>query len=100
MVSEPDIWHQKLGHLNYRAMKKLIKADDVRGLPKLTTKTESICGACQAGKQMRTSHKAQPFISTKHCLELIHMDLIGPTQPESFGEFSIYFYKTIRQNKI
>nr|GMC48060.1 gag-pol polyprotein [Ipomoea batatas] len=39
----------------------------------------------EAGKQTRTTHPALKEINTKHFLELIHLDLMGPTQTESIG---------------
>ncbi|XP_019188794.1 PREDICTED: uncharacterized protein LOC109183033 [Ipomoea nil] len=83
-IDETELWHQKLGHLSYRLLDKLVKIEGVRGLPKLKVKP-TICGACQAGKQTKSSHPAQHTINTSHCLELIYMDLIGPTQTESVG---------------
>ncbi|MCI47648.1 gag-pol polyprotein, partial [Trifolium medium] len=32
---EVKLWHQKLGHLNLRSMKKAISEEAIRGLPKL-----------------------------------------------------------------
>ena len=37
-----------------------------------------VCGPCQHGKQTRTNHKTNKF-STSKPLEIIHVDLCGPT---------------------
>lgn len=42
-----------------------------------------ICGPCQVGKQIRTSHKNTFHILTKRCLELLHIDIMGPFKTES-----------------
>ncbi|XP_019160052.1 PREDICTED: uncharacterized protein LOC109156663 [Ipomoea nil] len=34
-IKESKLWHQKLGHLNYRSLEKLIKIEGVRGLPNI-----------------------------------------------------------------
>ncbi|XP_075499903.1 uncharacterized protein LOC142538472 [Primulina tabacum] len=40
---------------------------------------------CQKGKQTRVSHPVFPTSETTRCLELLHMDLIGPMEVESLG---------------
>ncbi|XP_057790804.1 uncharacterized protein LOC131007909 [Salvia miltiorrhiza] len=39
---DTDTWHQKLGHTSLRNMKKLVKTDAIRGLPKLVINTKHI----------------------------------------------------------
>jgi hypothetical protein len=39
LISQEDegrLWHQRLGHLNLKGMKKLLSKEAIRGLPKLT----------------------------------------------------------------
>lgn len=45
--SELDLWHQKMGHANYPNLKKLVKLDDVNGIPKLAYKDSPICETSQ-----------------------------------------------------
>ena len=45
----------------------------------------TICGACQMGKQTKASHQKVNMIATSRCLELLHIDLMGPTRTESLG---------------
>ena len=42
-----------------------------------------MCGPCQLGKQTRTTHQATLTTTTSRPLELLHVDLIGPTRIES-----------------
>src|ERR1043165_3084374 len=70
---EVKLWHQKLGHLHLRGMKRL-HIDDGR-----------VCGECQVGKQTRVSHSMSRHLTTSKVLELLHMDLMGPMQVESLG---------------
>ena len=44
---------------------------------------KTICGACQMGKQTKANHQKVNVISTSRCLELLHVDLMGPTRMES-----------------
>lgn len=69
--------------MNYQDLIKLSKNECVRGLPNLSGKHEGICEGCQLGKQTKNSHKLTNLISTSKCLELLHMDLIGPIQVAS-----------------
>ncbi|CAA0834065.1 Zinc knuckle (CCHC-type) family protein, partial [Striga hermonthica] len=83
-VSEPEIWHQRLGHIGYSHLVKLTNARVVRGVPKIAMKDQPICEPCQLGKQTRTSHKSLNHIASKQILELLHMDLMSPIQVESY----------------
>jgi hypothetical protein len=44
---EVKLWHQKLGHLNLRGMKRIMTEEAIRGLPKLRIEEGKICGECQ-----------------------------------------------------
>ena len=81
---ETKLWHQKLGHLHLKGMKKVLTSEAVRGIPKLKIDEERICGECQVGKQTRMSHKKlQHLTTTSRVLELLHLDLMRPMQVES-----------------
>jgi hypothetical protein len=43
-----------------------------------------LCSSCQAGKQVENTHPYKRQMSTHRPLELIHMDLFGPTYFVSF----------------
>ncbi|MCH84114.1 copia-type polyprotein, partial [Trifolium medium] len=88
LMSKEDnvkLWHQKLGHMRLRGMKKIISKEAIRGLPQLSIEEETICGECQIGKQVKTSHPKVHHMSSTRVLELLHMDLMGPMQVESIG---------------
>jgi len=73
-------WHERFGHVNMAALRKLAREELVRGLPELG-QVERICEACQAGKQRRTSFPAQAEYRARERLELVHGDLCGPITP-------------------
>ena len=69
-----------MGHLNKLVSKKL-----VIGLPDIKFKSDKLCDACQKGKQVKSSFKSKQHISTSNPLELLHMDLFGPSRTRSLG---------------
>ena len=54
-------------------------------LPKLEFTKDKPCDTCQKGKQSKSSFKLKNVVSTSRTLELIHMDLFGPTRVASLG---------------
>ena len=82
---EQWIWHKKLGHASLRLISKLNKHNLVRGLPKLVYKSDVLCEACQKGKQIKNSFESKNIVSTSRPLELLHLDLFGPTRTSSLN---------------
>ncbi|GKA66879.1 retrovirus-related pol polyprotein from transposon TNT 1-94 [Tanacetum coccineum] len=78
------LWHRRLGHANMRLIQSLASKELVRNLPKLKF-DQHFCDACKIGKQAHASHKAKNVVSTTKCLELLHMDLFGPSAVRSYG---------------
>ncbi|XP_038992978.1 uncharacterized protein LOC120116622, partial [Hibiscus syriacus] len=79
------LWHRRLGHASMSVLQRLIQGDLVRGLPKLKFDNDKICDACAKGKQKRVSFKSINDVSTSRVLQLIHVDLFGPTRTTSLG---------------
>ena len=80
-----ELWHQKFDHANFKQMAKVSKLEAVEGLPKFGKVEKTMCGACQMGKQTKASHQKVNVIATSRCLELLHVDLMGPTRTKSLG---------------
>ncbi|GKA50532.1 retrovirus-related pol polyprotein from transposon TNT 1-94 [Tanacetum coccineum] len=78
------LWHRRLGHANMRLIQSLASKELLRNLPKLKF-DQHFCDACKIGKQAHASHKAKNIVSTTRCLELLHMDLFGPSTVRSYG---------------
>ncbi|GJW81358.1 retrovirus-related pol polyprotein from transposon TNT 1-94 [Tanacetum coccineum] len=78
------LWHRILGHANMRLIQLLASKKLVRNLPKLKF-DQHFYNACKIGKQAHASHKAKNVVSTTRCLELLHMDLFGPSAVRSYG---------------
>ena len=54
-------------------------------MPNLSFEDDKIFDACQLEKQTRNAFKSKHIISTFRPLELIHIDLFGPTRTTSLG---------------
>ncbi|GJS54806.1 putative ribonuclease H-like domain-containing protein [Tanacetum coccineum] len=52
---ESELWHRRLGHINFKTMNKLVKGNLIRGLPLKLFEIHQTCVACQNGKQHRAS---------------------------------------------
>ena len=57
----------------------------VIGLPKFGKIEKNFCGPCQLGKRTKSSHPKVNVVATSRPLELLHVDLMGPTRTESMG---------------
>jgi transposase InsO family protein len=79
------LWHRRLAHVGTNTLNKLLKKELVRGLKDVKFEKNKPCSACQAGKQVANTHPAKAYMSTSRVLELLHMDLFGPTTYKSLG---------------
>ncbi|GJU55647.1 putative ribonuclease H-like domain-containing protein [Tanacetum coccineum] len=76
---ESNLWHRRLGHVNFKTMIKLVRGNLIRGLPSNFFEINQTCVACQKGKQHRASCKTKTTSSISQPLHMLHMDLFGPT---------------------
>ncbi|GJT15104.1 putative ribonuclease H-like domain-containing protein [Tanacetum coccineum] len=84
-TDESNKWHRRLGHVNFKNLNKLVKGNLVRGLPSKIFQNDHTCVACQKGKQHKASCKAKAVSSISQTLQLLHMDLFGPTSVRSLN---------------
>ncbi|GJW50891.1 putative ribonuclease H-like domain-containing protein [Tanacetum coccineum] len=84
-TDESNLWHRRLGHVNFKNLNRLVKGNLVRGLPTKLFLNDHTCVACQKGKQHKASCKAKLVSSISHTLQLLHMDLFGPTSVRSIN---------------
>nr|GFB17022.1 ribonuclease H-like domain-containing protein [Tanacetum cinerariifolium] len=68
IIDESNLWHRRLGHINFKTINKLVKGNLVRGLPIKVFENNNTCVACKKGKQHRASCKSKP-ISSWTCLD-------------------------------
>ncbi|GJZ60343.1 putative ribonuclease H-like domain-containing protein, partial [Tanacetum coccineum] len=80
---ESNLWHRRLGHVKFKTMNKLVRGNLrgnlVRGLPLKIFENNHTCVACQKGKQHKASCKTKTVSSISQPLQMLHMDLFGPT---------------------
>ncbi|GJY34796.1 putative ribonuclease H-like domain-containing protein [Tanacetum coccineum] len=62
-IDESNLWHRRLGHINFKNINKLVKGNLVGGLPSMIFENDHSCVACQKGKQHKASYKAKPMNS-------------------------------------
>ncbi|GKE50855.1 retrovirus-related pol polyprotein from transposon TNT 1-94, partial [Tanacetum coccineum] len=77
------LWHRRLGHTNMRLIQSLTSKELVKNLPKLKF-DQHFCDACKIRKQAQACHKAKNIVSMTRFLELLHMDLFGPSTVRSY----------------
>nr|GEU73222.1 hypothetical protein [Tanacetum cinerariifolium] len=78
-LNESNLWHRRLGHINFKTINKLVICNLVRGLPTKVFENDNTCVACKKGKQHRASYKTKPVSSIDQPLFRLYMDLFGPT---------------------
>nr|GEX75788.1 ribonuclease H-like domain-containing protein [Tanacetum cinerariifolium] len=54
-LDESNLWHRRLGHVNFKTINKLVKGNLVRGLPTKVFTNDNSCVACKKGKQYKAS---------------------------------------------
>jgi hypothetical protein len=79
------LWHRRLAHVGRKNLHKLIKGDHVLVLTDVCFEKDRPCAACQAGKQVGSTHHSKNVMTTSRPLELLHMDLFGPVAYLSIG---------------
>ncbi|GJR76302.1 putative ribonuclease H-like domain-containing protein [Tanacetum coccineum] len=85
-IDESNLWHRRFGHVNFKTMNKLVRENLVRGLPSKLFENDHTCVACQKGKQHKASNTTKLVSSISQPLQMLHMDLFGPTFVESLNK--------------
>jgi hypothetical protein len=79
------LWHRRLGHVNMKNLKQLLKGEHIVGLTGISFVKDRVCSACVAGKQLKKKHPIKSIVTTSRPLELLHLDLFGPSQYDTLG---------------
>ncbi|GJW24969.1 putative ribonuclease H-like domain-containing protein [Tanacetum coccineum] len=83
IIDESNIWHWRLGRINFKTMNKLVRGNLVKGLPSKIFENDHSCVACQKGKQHKASYKTKLVNSIIKPLHMLHMGLFGPRNVKS-----------------
>ena len=86
--SKIDLWHQRLAHVNVKQLQQLVKNSE--GVDPQPEGKINFCEACVHGKMHRLPHTALKDIKSKERLQLVHTDVCGPMQTQSFGGSSYF----------
>jgi transposase InsO family protein len=82
-ASQPsDIWHQRMGHMSYKALAQHSKAVSGLTLDPDSEREHPPCHGCELGKQTRLPFHASAKRSDQ-ILQIVHSDLAGPMQVRS-----------------
>ncbi|GKE35220.1 putative ribonuclease H-like domain-containing protein, partial [Tanacetum coccineum] len=92
-IDESNLWHRRLSHINFKTMNKLVRGNLVRGLLSKLFENNHTCVAFQKGKQHKASCKTKLVSSISQPLQMLHMDLFGPTSIRSINH-KTYFITT------
>lgn len=87
-LSQLQLWHRRLAHLNYRGLKFMSDHQMTTGLPAMH-ECDEVCTGCQLGKQTRERFPRSQT-RTSRVLEMVHSDLCGPLPVRSLAG-SFYF---------
>ncbi|GJS80685.1 ribonuclease H-like domain-containing protein [Tanacetum coccineum] len=60
-LDESNLWHRRLGHINFKTLNKLVRGNLVKGLPSKIFENNHTCVACQKGKQHKASYHLGKF---------------------------------------
>ncbi|GKB59430.1 putative ribonuclease H-like domain-containing protein, partial [Tanacetum coccineum] len=82
-IDESNLWHRRLGYINFKNINKPVKGNLVRGLSSKFFENNHSRVACQKGKQHKASCKTKLMNSISKPLHMLHMDLFGPTNVKS-----------------
>ncbi|GJS33784.1 putative ribonuclease H-like domain-containing protein [Tanacetum coccineum] len=81
-IDESNLWHRRLGHINFKTMNKLVRGNLVRGLPLKLFENDHTCVACQKGKQHKASVYVRSINRKSYCLVVT----------DDFSRFSWVFF--------
>lgn len=73
---ESELWHKRLGHLNYRSLENLSTKNLVHGIPKIVAPEKS-CDICMRGKQPRFPFSSEISPRETQALGVVHYDVHG-----------------------
>ena len=86
-TEDPNLWHQRLGHISEKGLKVMHKKGKLEGLQSTNI---DLCESCIYGKQKRVSFNTGGRTPKQEKLELVHTDVWGPAPVSSIGGKSYF----------
>nr|GEW92263.1 ribonuclease H-like domain-containing protein [Tanacetum cinerariifolium] len=71
-IDKSNLWHKRLGHVNFKTMNKLVKGNLVRGLPSKIFDNDHSCVACQKGKQHKATFNTACYVLNRDLVTKTH----------------------------
>ncbi|GJY00935.1 retrovirus-related pol polyprotein from transposon TNT 1-94 [Tanacetum coccineum] len=84
VMDNSTLWHRRLGHTNMRLVQNLASNELVRNLLKLSFE-RNFCDTCGLRSQGHANNSTRKEVSTAKVLELLHLDLFGPSLIQRSG---------------
>ncbi len=84
------LWHARLGHVNFQAMKLLVDKEMAGGVLAIVHPNQ-LCQSCLVTKQARAPFPAAAHFRAEEPLELLHIDLCGPITPSTMSGNRYFF---------
>jgi len=88
LLSKDDeswLWYKRLADIHSNHLNKLKSKELLYGLPNINFQDNKLCNACLKGKQTRASLKSKDIISSNKPLDVLHMDVFGPSRNASLA---------------
>ena len=83
---QPELWHQRLGHMSYHGIKKVISVNSVNGLPLKEMSINMLkCSDCMNGKQHRHAFNHEWNDKAEEVMDRVHADTVGPMEEDRAG---------------
>ena len=84
-----ELWHQRMGHVNWEAIKRVRSEDNPLNGIRLDSSEppKRACEGCLAGKAKRKAFKTSTSDRIYDPLEIIHADLQGPMAVNAIGGY-------------
>jgi Reverse transcriptase (RNA-dependent DNA polymerase)/gag-polypeptide of LTR copia-type/Integrase core domain/GAG-pre-integrase domain len=84
-LTELELWHKRMGHLNFTNLRDCKIGGEVEGLSFGAEDTHHDCEACILGKAHKIPFPTEGGTRATKPLELIHSDVWGPAPVNSIG---------------
>jgi len=88
-LTATEMWHKKMGHLNYRDLAKCVRIGAIKEINMASLDKTTLFEICTHGKIARTPFPKRSSRSTD-TFKIVHSDICGPMRTESI-EKSKYF---------
>ncbi|GJW79366.1 putative ribonuclease H-like domain-containing protein [Tanacetum coccineum] len=67
-LDESNLWHRRLGHINFKILNKLVRGNLVRGLPSKIFENNHTCVACQKESNIKPLVRPRLLMKKMYCL--------------------------------